>query len=52
MDRFPLVKWHPKRYISWAWEVGEEDDERNTGHLGKEKKCFINSVGKRKWVLF
>lgn len=40
MDRFPLVKWYPKRYMSWAWEVAEEDDERNTGHLGKEKKML------------
>lgn len=30
----------------------EEDDERNTGHIGKKKKKhFINSVGKREWVL-
>jgi len=42
MGRFPLVKWYPKRYMSWAREVAEEDHERNTGHLGKEKKCFIN----------
>lgn len=28
----------------------EEDDERNTGHIGK-KKHFINSVGKRERVL-
>lgn len=29
----------------------EEDDERNTGHIGKKKKHFINSVGKRERVL-
>ena len=28
----------------------EEDDERNTGHIGKKKKHFINSVGKRERV--
>lgn len=34
-DHFPPVKWHPKIYTCW-----EEDDERNTGHLGKKKMLY------------
>lgn len=34
-DHFPPVKWHPKKYRCW-----EENDERNTGHLGKKKMLY------------
>lgn len=44
---FPSVKGHPKRYISW--EVGVRWWKKLA--ILVRKKCFINSFGKRKWVL-
>lgn len=46
MDHFPPVDGILKG-IGLGLQRWEEDDERNTGHLGKKKKkSFINSVGK------
>lgn len=47
---FSTCKWHPTRYTSWASEVGGRWWKKYWPSW-QEKKCFINSVGKRKRVL-